>query len=79
MNPACDNNWRERKSSEINSAYDMIHPSQDDKNRNNTGGIDQQRSLNRGSYNSNSFCYFSSEDQGNFRSKPRRKYPNARH
>lgn len=76
MKSEYDNN---SNSSDSNSGYFMPHPGQDDKNRNNVGGTDKNRSLNRFSYTSNSTWSSSNVESGNFRSKPKRQYPNSRH
>ena len=67
MKQVCENNWLDKKSSETNSKHFIVYPSKDDKNRNNSGGNHNQGSLRTVTPNSNSFCFFSSEDQGNCR------------
>lgn len=72
----CDKNSIQGNAGEMNSGYFVPHPGQDDKNRNHFGGTDQTR---RFSNTSNSSWYSSNVECSNFRSKPKRQYPNTRH
>lgn len=78
LNMKCDNNSIQSNSGETYSGYFMPHPGQDNKNRNHVGGTDQTRRFSNTSYSSWSSSS-SNLENSNFRSKPKRQYPNTRH